>query len=398
MKHSDIQKIHDAGLISDQQRQDIIAHFGLKEESSRFFAIVSMIGAVLVLAGIVLLISANWEDIPRGIKIAAGIVLMLGAHAGGWWLREVRGEYRKTGEALHFIGAGLFLANIALIGQIYHLVSRPPNALLLWLAGIAALPWLLRSKALHFLVLAGFGIWFGMEINERDSLVYFGGDQNQLLVYSLMGLIYLGFGYVLRRTRFADFAKVTERLGMLGMLVFAYPLTWGIWADRGSWLPEVQTWIFPKMCVAALALVAAGMSSLKHLDRQWRLTWGLSLAGIVALLAGQLYLAPHFDWSDRWHESGYHWIAAVGLFVFCLLQIQVGILERSRFMVNLGIAFIALDIFATYLRLIGSMGRTGTMFLISGVFLIVFAVYLEKKRRKLMRQIKATKASPEAIV
>jgi hypothetical protein len=30
------------------------------------------------------------------------------------------------------------------------------------------------------------------------------------------------------------------------------------------------------------------------------------------------------------------------------------------------------------------------MFLVSGVFLIVFGVYLEKKRRKLMRQIKSS--------
>jgi sulfite exporter TauE/SafE len=34
------------------------------------------------------------------------------------------------------------------------------------------------------------------------------------------------------------------------------------------------------------------------------------------------------------------------------------------------------------------MGRTGVMFLISGIFLIVFGVYLEKKRRALMKQIK----------
>ena len=47
------------------------------------------------------------------------------------------------------------------------------------------------------------------------------------------------------------------------------------------------------------------------------------------------------------------------------------------------------DIFAAYCDLFGSMARTGVMFLISGIFLIVFGVYLEKKRRGLMKQIKA---------
>ena len=64
--------------------------------------------------GIILLIAANWEEIPRGLKIMTGIALMLGAHAGGYWLREVKGSYPRSGEALHFAGAGLFLANIAL--------------------------------------------------------------------------------------------------------------------------------------------------------------------------------------------------------------------------------------------------------------------------------------------
>jgi uncharacterized membrane protein len=43
---------------------------------------------VLVAAGIVLLIASNWDEIPRGVKLAVGLALMLGAHGVGWWLRE----------------------------------------------------------------------------------------------------------------------------------------------------------------------------------------------------------------------------------------------------------------------------------------------------------------------
>ncbi|MGO9003059.1 MAG: DUF2157 domain-containing protein, partial [Limisphaerales bacterium] len=194
MKYADIQKLHDASLITGEQRDKIIAHFNLKEDGgNKFLAIVSIIGAVLIAAGIALLISAHWNEIPRGVKIAGGLALMLGAHAGGWWLstlrsspatedgREVHGEYRKTGEALHWIGSCLFLANIALVGQIYNIVSRPPNAFLLWWLGIAALPWLLRSKAQHVLLLIAFGIWFGFEVNERGGLIYCESDRQVLL-------------------------------------------------------------------------------------------------------------------------------------------------------------------------------------------------------------------------
>jgi uncharacterized membrane protein len=338
-------------------------------------------------------------------------LLMLGFHAGGWWLREkpltpslspsdgervsegrVRGNWPKTGEALHLVGSGLFLANIALIGQIYNIVSRPPNAFLLWWIGIAALPWLLRSKAQHVLLLLAFGIWFGLEVNERGGWIYAGDDVRQLLLYSLLGLVYLGAGWVLRRGAFTEFASVTEKFGLLAFLIFFYPLTW---KEFFGWdIDETSPWLFPALGLVALLPLAAGIRNLRTLTAQWRWTWFAALFGLMLFMA-----TVWFGWwqldhpaSPRyfyWGESWSYLVATLALFMFCLLQIQVGLQERSEFLVNLGVAFIALDILAAYFDLLGSMARTGVMFLISGIFLIVFGVYLEKKRRKLMKQIKS---------
>jgi len=405
MKHADIQKLHDASLITDEQRDKIIAHFNLKEDGgNKFLAIVSIIGAVLITVGVILLISAHWNGIPHGVKIAAGIALMLGAHAGGWWVstlhsspatedgREVHGKYHKTGEALHLIGSGLFLANIALIGQIYNIVSRPPNAFLLWWAGIAALPWLLRSKAQHVLLLLAFGIWFGLEVNERNGWIYCGNDERQLLLYSLLGLIYLGAGWILRRGACADFAPPTEKLGLLAFLVFFFPLTW---KDGFNWRSgDINNWIFPALGLLAIILSALGLKNLRALTAQWRWTWFAALFGMMLFMATAWFGLWQTDSGGGpryyfWGQSWTYLVATLALFVFCLLQIQVGLQERSPFLVNLGVVFIALDIVAAYFSLFGSMARTGVMFLLSGIFLIVFGVYLEKKRRRLMKQIKS---------
>ena len=410
MKPSDIQRMHEVGLITDEQRQKIIEHFQLKEDGGgKFLAIVSIIGAVLIAAGITLLIAAHWNEIPRGVKIATGLLLMLGFHAGGWWLREgggdtsspvssatgalrVQGKYRKTGEALHLIGSCLFLANIALIGQIYNIVSRPPNAFLLWWIGIAALPWLLRSKAQHVLLLIAFGIWFGFEVNERGGLIYC-ESQRQILLYALLGLVYLGAGYCLRRTPFSEFAGVTEKLGLLAFLIFVYPLAWkdffGGWENF-----EIRQWFFPALGGFALLPLAAGLRNLQALTRQWRWTWFAALLGMMVFMATVWFGCWQLDHAGEsrhyfWGESWSYLVGSLALFVFCLLQIQIGIQERSRFLVNLSVTFIALDILAAYCDLFGSMARTGLMFLISGIFLIVFGVYLEKKRRTLMKQIKS---------
>lgn len=391
MKYADVIKLHETGCISAEQKEQIIARFHLKEEGGKFLAIISTVGAVLVTAGIVLLFAANWEMISGGVKIAGGLVLMLGAHAGGCYLREMQGRYRKSGEALHLIGSGLFLGNIALIGQIYHLSSRLPNAFLLWWAGIAAFPWLLRSTAQHVLSLLAFGIWFGMELNEPGSWLYFSREANQILLYALLGLVFLGFGYCLRRTdHWTDFAPATEKLGLLVFHGFAYPLTWGHFFLGSSEWPTTGISVLLGLAGLSTALIAVGLKSEERLTRQWRWTWGLALFGGMALIAGELFLSGENFWeyADR-GGFGYTWIAAVGLFVICLLQIQAGVQMRSAFMVNVGVVFIALNIMATYLALFGSMAHTGLMFLISGLFLIVFGIYLEKKRRALMQRIQS---------
>ena len=387
MKTTDIEKIHEAGLISAEQRDTIIAHFGLKDEGSKFLVIVSFIGAVLVAAGIALLIGAHWDEIPRGVKIAAGLALMLGAHGAGWWLRDARKDYPKTGEALHFAGSLLFLGNIALIGQIYHLSSRPGNAFLLWLLGLAALPWLLRSAAQFALLLLAIGIWFGIEINDSTSLIRF-NDENQVLLYALLGLVFTGFGFLLRRGSNKDFSVVAETFGLLAFAIFSYPLTWTGFLSWGYRHAELNQWILPALGALAALLVALGCRNLTTLLPQWRVTWGAALAGAAALLVAAHFVPQQTDWHWFGHMTPLNTVAAIAIFIFCLLQVQVGVQERSRSLVNLGVTFIALDIIATYIGLFSSMAFTGMMFILSGVFLIVFAVFLEKKRRALMQQIK----------
>jgi hypothetical protein len=209
-----------------------------------------------------------------------------------------------------------------------------------------------------------------------------------------LGLVYVGLGYTLRRGAFADVAKATERFGLVLFLVFVYPLTWQGFLDDYRDAVAGSYWILPAMAVVVIALVALGARKLE-LDRQWRWTWGMTLAAAAGLVALSFYVPHERIWG--WHNSlsPVNAFAALGLFVFCLLQIQVGLQERSAFLVNVGVVFIALDIIASYIGLFGTMARTGLMFVVSGVFLLAFGVYLEKKRRALLKQIKTTRPGTE---
>jgi uncharacterized membrane protein len=120
------------------------------------------------------------------------------------------------------------------------------------------------------------------------------------------------------------------------------------------------------------------------------------MAGFMATVWFGCWQLDHAGEAQRffWGESWNYLVGVLALFIFCLLQIQIGLQERSGFFVNVGVVFVALDILAAYCDLFGSMARTGVMFLISGVFLMVFGVYLERTRRGLMRRIKSTEVAP----
>ena len=390
MKLADLQKIHAAGLITDEQRQRIIAHFGLKEEGRGvFLTILSTIGAVLVAAGVILLISANWDSIPKFVKIATALGLLLGAHACGYYLREVRKDYLKTAEALHLLGSLLFLANIALVGQIYHLSSRPPNAILLWWAGFAALPWLLRSKAQFVLFLLAFTVWFGMEVAQRDSLLHT-REVVEVALLSLLGLAYFGWGGALRRTSYANFSGAGEKLGLLLFHGFLYPHSLKFFYHGSSEWSDSSTHeglIFGGLATLAFGVVALQINRDERLTSQWRFAWLVAFAaclGTMALVISDVLTVPTDFWCRR--ESLASALVAVAWFVLCVIQIQAGAQLQSRFLINLGIACVALNLITTYLQLIVSMAQTGWMFLLSGVFLIGLGIYLEKKRRALLHR------------
>lgn len=395
MKHADIQKIHEAGLITQEQRRAIIDHFHLREDTQHFLAVLSLVGAVLVSAGIILLVSANWDEIPDAAKIAGGLGLLVGAHAAGWWLRDRPGRYPRAGEALYVVGALLFLANIALLGQIYNLSSRLPNAFLVWLLGIAPLPWILRSRPLHVLSLFALGIWFGTETWEGTGWLAFGGRGYPLMLLALLGLLVYGLGAALRPTEWNLFSRDSERLGLLAFGGALFPFTLGpfhedglVRFEDGSRLP------FVVMAVLAFALLAWALPRDSRWAPQWRWTWLATLAGLVLFLG--VVLAIGADQTrvagDAWHGTALSWIGTVLVFAFALVQVRIGVhLAEARF-VNQGVALVGLVILATYLTLIGSMGQTGFVFIVSGVFLIAFGIYLEKQRRKLLGRIRPTEA------
>ncbi len=386
MDAGDIRKIREAGFIDEAREAAIVRHFRLEHERSRLMVAFGFLGAGLVAAGLILLVASNWDSIPRSARIGGGIALLLGAHAAGW--RLDRNDSHPVLSALcHLLGSGLFLANIALVGQTYNLSSRPSNALLLWWLGIAPLAWILRSRAQHVLGLAVAVAWVVTEMNQSDSLLYLGGGTRQLVVLPMFGILFGAIGRLLGRCVYPEFGPPTEKCGLLMLHLGSVPFAVGAYyAWDGSHVPAPAVpAVLSAICVALW--IAAAWRPAPHESRTWRNAWLGAQGVLLAFLWFVFAVARHDGPPDR--SFGPHWIGTGLLFALCLLQIRVGVDRASRFWVNLALAFAGIHVVIAYIQLLGSMQTTGTLFVSAGALLIGLTVLLERQRRSLAARMQS---------
>lgn len=118
------------GLIGQGLADVLLQEHDSRRSSFSIGGVLMILAAVLISASILLLIAANWEAIPRLVKVGGIVALiwifhLLAALAFG------RGADRLGG-ALLVLGTACFGGAIALIGQLYHLSGDAFDAMLVW--------------------------------------------------------------------------------------------------------------------------------------------------------------------------------------------------------------------------------------------------------------------------
>ncbi len=377
-----------SGIITAEQRAALLAQSTGEPGPGRFVAAMAGVGACLVLTGIFLLISANWREIGDWVKIGGLVVLLTGAYVAGWRLKISPGLYPKTGDAFFTLGAGLFLAGIALVSQIFHLDSRPSAGVLVWWLGIAAIPWLVRSKGTQVLsVIAGL-LWFVLEVTHPGSWLTMGeGSHMNHRFWALVALLApLGcalwlVGLRLRDTAFDDFSGLHEKFGALLVCTALYAL--GFVRHDWSWhdLPARVASIPVAFVLLAGSLAGwAAWRTGRGDARRLTLWLGLTLIPVIPILIA---------WNVG--DGGWLWsaLAWIVLFVLNLAMINLGHASGRAGWVNLGLLFIALNIVTRYFDLFGTMLEGGIFFVVTGIVVISLGTWLERKRRLLLGTMRA---------
>ena len=152
------------GLIERTQAEAICKKYDVDYDSRArkgfgYLALLSL-GYLFVGIAVILLISSNWETIPRALRMALLVITTAGVNIYG--IRSFAKSPHK-GTIVFFLGSLLFGASIILIAQMYHLGEHMPDGVFWWAVGILSFVWFSKSNWLMLLPLALSALWFGME-------------------------------------------------------------------------------------------------------------------------------------------------------------------------------------------------------------------------------------------
>jgi uncharacterized membrane protein len=153
------------GIISTNQAESICSQYGvdyynLSRRSYGYHVLVGF-GCLFIGLSLITLVGANWDEIPRAIRMSAIVALTLGVNLFG--LIKFRQGQMSTAVALFFLGGLFYGASIMLIAQIYHIGEHYPDGIFWWAIGVLPVAVLLESTLIMILTVGLGFIWFFVE-------------------------------------------------------------------------------------------------------------------------------------------------------------------------------------------------------------------------------------------
>ncbi len=369
-------------VLSDEQYKTMKHHYDKKQEqengatSSKFIAVVSVVGALFVGAGIILFFSSNWDLIPDIFKTILLVVTMLITYGLWFWLYYVK-NYQKTGYALVLLGSMMYGANIFLIWQIYNIWGSWIDAMWLWAVWIVPLAYITRFTWLAAAFFLLFNIFLMNYVGEHRII----NEDSALFFVHVLWLIYISLG------KFHSFSKYEEYRRFGGI----YQVVWILWVLITLLLTTVfEFWseIFFNADVYSLWTIL------------WVMIWGAALLQWAVILFQQNVLKQKAGLYMFWLLAHTLFFLILSFaspkfgvllmnfyFVFVLLYLlYAGVMRQSKWFVNIAFVFFVVFLIVKYVDIFSSM-LSQSLFLIAwGVFFIVWWYFLERMRRKLLKE------------
>jgi uncharacterized membrane protein len=409
------------GLVSPDSAATIRRSLAQEGGGFKLPALLGLFGGLLIASSVSAFVAANWEEIPRLVKLAMVLIGVAGALGIAVRL-ESRGSTGGA-DAAATCGTLIFAAGVALVGQMYHLPTDWPGGALLIAIGALIVAVLLRSNGALVVALVAIAAWSSGRWDERVAnahllfwlpflpALWLAATRHNRLVHHLAVLVLLGwfatlpgqyaffrFDYGLLAywlavsVLFVALGALALDRGGPGLLTACLP--WGLIGlilalnvelarilDANEAKAGTALWLnYFAYALALPALVGLGL-----LARERRFAWPLGLALFMALLVPVLF----------WSGGA---VSMVGKIVVAalILAIAIGIVVAGagggvRRLSIAGSILFAIAIVILLWQTIGTLLDQSLFFLVGGALLIGLASGM---RRLLARFGKPAEAAP----
>lgn len=395
-------------IIDENTARKLAEYYGAPSNSmrvrSRIPLLLSVLGALLISGGVILLFAYNWDELHRAVKVSLAFMPFICASLCGVYAITAGKDVRWL-EASALFAAASIAVLIALISQIYHINGLLSDFLKLLLALSLPLIYIFRSNALAAVYSLGlFGLVGGPSAENALNLAYLAG------VLPFMGakLFCEGESRSAVWTRYSVLISMAAFVPMLGpgawrmslvsvaVLLFTAGLAYreaGVTADRNPWL--AAGWLL----FTAVWLASANSKWFLDFSRKTALEfsiesavnhlWIIPLAAAVvltfkkrsaiklaSLLLPALMLAAYSDIFQNFPFL----LAANALFaIFGALSLAVGIKKRDLAAVNGGIIQLIMLFMTLFFDENFGILKRALCFIAAGAALIALNIYLSRK-------------------
>lgn len=251
------------GIISADQARQLAERYEFSQldgmARDRFVTVVLGIGSVLLGLGVITFVAANWQAIPRELKLLLLLLLFVGVNVTGFYLwsqpplpdRQESGRQR-LGQGLLLLGALILGANLALMGQMFHINGSSADLCIVWGFAVLGMAYGLRLTSLGALAifLVGIGFWNGISgwdwNNPPSDAVRWVIRQMPLIA----GLSFIPLGYWCRSKWVFGLGAIASLSALLVLLLRfsdTFPPSsnfYGIWLVLIFTLPTAILWSY----------------------------------------------------------------------------------------------------------------------------------------------------------
>lgn len=323
------------GIITDEQVEKILAIYNIKSDENS--SILTLLAYLFFGLSLLVLVGANWQEIPELVRICLLILLnIVVGFAGHFWHKKGNENYSA---GLFFLATLIFCSSIALVSQMYHINRYYPDGLLLCVIG-AFIPSLVYKNS----VLTGFMLMFSTFWALAD--MYYKGSLSMLYLLFITAGIYV---FIKRGGRFLSYA------------IFISIYCFIIFRDILFFDYTSYALIFVTLSYAFLTIVLSRFICFEKNRHFYQIAFFISCLMLIFLQFSSDYVFLEYSFS----------LYFMSVFVvFCILSIAISAYFKNLILVLFGLVLLILPFAVVH---IGFMGA------IFSIISVIVGAYLVKQ-------------------